>query len=1027
MTHGPKPSIDSEMHELNAEADLLEQKTTVVPGGANGEDTKLQSHSADSDAQAMVIESLRTQVQELFSQVSQLNNKLVRSYDRVSDLEDELYVTSSNLRQATLKVSQLELEHTQHLSALSTGLLVEKSNVTLELTRLMEKATEEAARRGQAESARAEIEKDLDDLSAGLFHQANTMVAEARIAEARSARKLVETEAALRSAEEIVGVLQSQMQSLQSERETADRRMEEMRIRMGKGKWVDRSPETARATRPRLLASHLPYHEFIIFVSHLRAIRPASSHPPAMSTLLPLPFLARLVAEDSDPTVRLDLAPSLNWLSRRSVLAAIHSGQLTVEPMQFTTLLEELAPPNIPASSHHTHIVCALCGMPIYSTHSDSPGSTPTTPNPRFGSQSASWSTTLFKTVRAGEINIPTPFTGHNRHSAQIGPTTTEPPSHLYIFRLEATSSGLPVSLPISSQQPSTPARPSIYPLCTNGWCLGRLRTTCSLWAFVRTSIVEKIWEEPPFTTQVNGITKPGVNGVEQKHDGPNGTVGDRKPPTTIQPPPRRTKIGLGSLWGTMQRSLSGAREPEKDAGKAKELEKEDTRPKLPPRDPSRTKGLPLPPPSHPSVSHAPKSSVSSVHRVPPPFKDTASAAVPAPVVAPTPTIAPPPLPKRNRGRDASVTPEPGSKTSGAPNGDVTASNEPAPTEVKAPPPSADPTELSQLTSNSSTDPPAADNSTAATEPAWKVESTSPKPELTVPTSISRATSNDSFSTPTEELNPDLDSTPAATTIPLPASQEPSPTAEEQTSSTGTTPPTEPVAAAPEAPAAASPEVATPVLPAAAVVNDEKPPSRTGSPAPPPLPRRAAARQRPSSALVSQTMEQPKRDSVDAAPATEAPTVQPAPAPAAAEEPVRVVTEEPQSIDDVAASTPHPEPNSDAEVPEVPPAAEEYPHPESQPESTLPTAEPHVNGDAKAAELDSAPDAPATDAVAVVNGEIAKGDAVTASESVETAEAAEEQDSGQYVGDATWEERTYKELMRLREEMFWARIGAVAH
>lgn len=41
---------------------------------------------------------------------------------------------------------------------------------------------------------------------------------------------------------------------------------------------------------------------------------------------------------------------------------------------------------------------------------------------------------------------------------------------------------------------------------------------------------------------------------------------------------------------------------------------------------------------------------------------------------------------------------------------------------------------------------------------------------------------------------------------------------------------------------------------------------------------------------------------------------------------------------------------------------------------------------------------------------------------VETREGEEE---GMYVGDATWEERTWKELTRLREEMFWARIGAV--
>ncbi len=297
--------MDSEIHELNAEADFLEAKTTIVPHGVNGEDTKLQAHNSDPDAQAMVIESLRAQVQDIFSQVTQLNNKLVRSYDRVSDLEDELHVTSSNLRQTTLKISQLELERTQHLSALSTGLLVEKSHVTTELNRLMERATEEAARRGQAESARHEIEQELDDLSAGLFNQANTMVAEARMAAARSARKLEETETALRGAEEIVGVLQAQMQALQAEKEQADVRVEEMRGRMGKGKWVDRSPDGGRPHRPRLLSTHVPYHEFLVFISHLRAIRPASAQPPAMSTLLPLPLLARLVAEDSYVTLNL--------------------------------------------------------------------------------------------------------------------------------------------------------------------------------------------------------------------------------------------------------------------------------------------------------------------------------------------------------------------------------------------------------------------------------------------------------------------------------------------------------------------------------------------------------------------------------------------------------------------------------------------------------------------------------------------------------------------------------------------------
>lgn len=302
VSHGHHDSIssDREMHELNQEADLLDQKMAIVSSGANGEHVKLERHNSDPEAQAMVIDSLRSQVQDLFSQVSQLNNKLVRSYDRVSDLEDQLHIASDNLRTNTLKVSQLEFERAQHLSALSTGLLVEKSHVTSELTRLMEKATEEAARRGQAESAQAAIEKDLDDLSAGLFDQANNMVVEARLAQARSERKVEESEAALRSAEEIVGVLQAQMQTLQEEKEKADRQVEDMRVTMGKGKWVDRVNGSSRIPRaPRLLCDHAPYREFIGFIAHLRSIHPSTPQLPAMSTLLGQPFLARLVTEDS--------------------------------------------------------------------------------------------------------------------------------------------------------------------------------------------------------------------------------------------------------------------------------------------------------------------------------------------------------------------------------------------------------------------------------------------------------------------------------------------------------------------------------------------------------------------------------------------------------------------------------------------------------------------------------------------------------------------------------------------------------
>ncbi|KAI0918780.1 hypothetical protein AcW1_009492 [Taiwanofungus camphoratus] len=968
-------SADTEMHELNQEADFLDQKTTV-PATTNKTHAKLDRHNSDPDAQAMVIESLRSQIQDLFSQVSQLNNKLVKSYDRMSDLEDELHVTSTNLRQSTLKVSDLEFERSQHLSALSTGLLVEKDHVTTELTRLMEKATEEAARRGQAESARAEIEKELDDLSAGLFNQANSMVAEARIAEAVSNRKAQETERALREAEEVVGLLQEQMQALHAEKERADRRVEDMRVTMGKGKWVERASDSAQLG-PRLLYSHVPYQEYLAFISHLRSVRPTSQHPPAMSTLLPLPFLARLVTEDSDPTVRLDLAPSLNWLTRRSVISAIHSGQLTVEPMATASLLEELAPSSIPGNAHNTHLSCALCGTSIFSPANPDSPSVASTPalSSRPSMQHGTWSSSLFKNSIVQSISTANPGILTNHRALPYAPA--EIPTQVYIFRLASTSSsGLPVSLPLSSQPNSAQGRPTIYPLCTTKWCLARLRTTCTLWAFVRTSIVEKVWEEGAYIPPARHSPKGSINGVE-KHDMPNGFSDAEKKPI----PPRRSRMGIGALWGSMQRSLSNSREFEKEPALAKPADTEKEKPL--PRDPS--KRYPLPPPIHPSLS-APARTAS----------------------------APPPLPKRSRGRDAQL------KTIVLPVEHAEGDG------VAAPP-------------------------------------------------LERQESTDQYLTPIDEpssLTPPRPSSPS--TVPLPDSSPSTP--EPKTAS----------ASASDESQRISTDIPTSdvhPMPSLASVDDETvTPSRGASPVPPPLPRRAAARPRPVS-VVAPPPEQPsaegaastsdnKEDEGAAAANNEASEnkLDEATAPAPEEHPPAPESENTESAEpteqvqangedgeeashsegeraaeahaaeEAADSEPAPEPSE--ESPEEQPASEE-PREASPGEEQ---AEEAVAGDdvadASGAAVghegspepsdDAAPSSVALSTNGVVDGIEGQsirsrdyGERADADAAKSVSEFSAEEDAGLYVGDATWEERTWKELVRLREEMFWARIGGV--
>jgi hypothetical protein len=115
-------------------------------------------------------------------------------------------------------------------------------------------------------------------------------------------RKVEQSETALRGAEEMVGIMQQQMQTLQAEKEEAELKARDMQVMMGKGKWVDRRQSGGSGMlgkETRLLSSHLPYQEFLLLVAHLRSVHPSSTSPPAITTLLPMAFLARLSSEDS--------------------------------------------------------------------------------------------------------------------------------------------------------------------------------------------------------------------------------------------------------------------------------------------------------------------------------------------------------------------------------------------------------------------------------------------------------------------------------------------------------------------------------------------------------------------------------------------------------------------------------------------------------------------------------------------------------------------------------------------------------
>lgn len=70
--------------------------------------------------------------------------------------------------------------------------------------------------------------------------------------------------------------------------------------------------------------------------------------PNSLTPLKETKFYKRALAEDIEPTLRLDTAPGLSWLARRTVLNAVCEGTLVVEPM--------------PASTKPYAFACSLCG-----------------------------------------------------------------------------------------------------------------------------------------------------------------------------------------------------------------------------------------------------------------------------------------------------------------------------------------------------------------------------------------------------------------------------------------------------------------------------------------------------------------------------------------------------------------------------------------------------------------------------------------------------------------------------------------
>ena len=78
---------------------------------------------------------------------------------------------------------------------------------------------------------------------------------------------------------------------------------------------------------------------------------PSSPSTPNGAPVIPLKetrFYKRVMVDDIEPTLRLDIAPGLSWLAKRNTISAVSDGTLIIDP--------------IPSASRVNMMVCSLCG-----------------------------------------------------------------------------------------------------------------------------------------------------------------------------------------------------------------------------------------------------------------------------------------------------------------------------------------------------------------------------------------------------------------------------------------------------------------------------------------------------------------------------------------------------------------------------------------------------------------------------------------------------------------------------------------
>lgn len=250
----------------------------------------------------------------LTSQVTSLSTKLLEAIDKQADLEDQLQIVRRTLDKTRRENMAYEdqIKNREFVSAVEFN--------------------DERKKRQTAEQEITKLKAEIEELTSSLFDEANRMVADANMEKKRMELRLQERDGLIENMREELDGLKNVLQQQQDT--PLDSSIHSL------------TNQPVSNTRPFIRHDLQSYTEFLqLFNQHSNSSSTSlatgtstglASRFQSSSSLKDFKFFKRTFTDDIEPTLHLESAPGLSWLSRRNIMSGILDGSIIIEPIAAT-------------------------------------------------------------------------------------------------------------------------------------------------------------------------------------------------------------------------------------------------------------------------------------------------------------------------------------------------------------------------------------------------------------------------------------------------------------------------------------------------------------------------------------------------------------------------------------------------------------------------------------------------------------------------------------------------------------------